>query len=184
MRSAVILIGIFTFESQCQYAITFHKTKETLNTIQHIIMNQKKGAYLRFGDGDINLALGTSELLQNANTQLTNEMTETFSLNGPTILKCLPLHCKEFGGYEKGMFPGNHEAPYDWSLAIYNKAQGIWGSSITDVYSPVALSFAAVEYIDDCISFLKFLKSQNCLLLVGNKNIPLHIKNILFNGKY
>jgi hypothetical protein len=183
MRSLFILISMVSFESLCQHAVTFHKTKDTLNTIQRIITSQEKGAYLRFGDGDINLALGKHELLQNANKQLMNEMREAFSLNGPSILKCLPLHCKEFGGYEEGMFPGNHEAPYDWCLTAYHNALRIWGAPITGVYSHTALSFAALEYIDDCISFLKFLKSQNCVLLIGNKNIPLHIKNILFGSQ-
>lgn len=180
MRLIIVFISLASVNYLGQHAITFHKTRDTLNTIKDIIKSRKKGAYLRFGDGDIHLARGSSELLQEANTSLMGEMNEAFSLNGPTILKCLPLYCEEFGGYEEGMFPGNHAAPYEWCLNMYNNAKSIWGAPIVDVYSHAALSFVATEYPDDCISFLKFLKSQHCVLLIGNTNIPMHIKNSLF----
>ena len=40
---------------------TFYSTKETLDKIEEIISNKKKGVYLRFGDGDLNLAMNISE---------------------------------------------------------------------------------------------------------------------------
>lgn len=160
--------------------LKFNGTQKTLNKIIEIISSKQKGAYLRFGDGDINLALGSSELFQSANNSLQNEMREAFSLHSPTILKALPLHCKELGGYESGMFPGNHEAPYDWCLNILNKARPLWNGEINEVYSPIALHFSATEYPDSCIRFLNFLKNSNCCIFVGNENIPPHITELLF----
>lgn len=160
--------------------LQFHGTHETLNKIISIISHKQKGIYLRFGDGDINLATGCSELMQSVNPRLQKEMQEAFALQGPTVLKTLPLYCKELHGYEAGMFPGNHEAPLEWCLNILNKAKPLWKHTIQDVYSHVALHFAATQYQDMCVQFLKFLKKSNCCLLVGNENIPTHIKELLF----
>ena len=160
--------------------LVFHRTSETLEKITEIIKNKQKGAYLRFGDGDITLALGQGELLQGANIRLKNEMQQALSLNGPTILKTLPLYCRELNGFERGMFPGNHEAPYAWCLDILHKAKPLWGSKITDVYSHAALHFAACENPALAINFLKFLKDSSCCMLIGNKDIPVHIRDLLF----
>ena len=160
--------------------LTFHKTIETLEKIKEIIVNKQKGAYLRFGDGDIVLANGGNDLLQTQNRQLQLEMREALALNGPTVLKTLPLYCKEFNGWESGMFPGNHETPFNWCVDILDKAKPFWNAEFTDVYSHVALHFSATQYEKECIDFLKFIKELNCVLLIGNKNIPVDIRETLF----
>ncbi len=160
--------------------LKFHGTFETLSKIQEIIEKKEKGAYLRFGDGDINLALGQGELLQSANQRLMFEMREAFSLDHKNVLRCLPLYCKELGGWESGMFPGNHESPYSWCLDILHKSKQLWNSPIIDVYSHAALHFSATTMPQFCINFLKFLKTNNCCLLIGNQNIPEHIRTLLF----
>ena len=160
--------------------LKFHGTEETLSRIVEIITAEQKGAYLRFGDGDVNLALGKHDALQTARQELTIEMQEAFLINGPTILKTLPLYCKEFNGYELGMSPGNHEAPYEWCLDIIHKANPLWGKPIIDVYSHAALHFASSHKQDLCIQFLKFLKKSPCYMFVGNTNIPVEIRELLF----
>lgn len=160
--------------------LIFHGTYETLSKITEIITNKQKGAYLRFGDGDVNLAVGMNELLQSANPQLTSEMQEAFALQGPSILKTLPLYCKELNGWEIGMFPGNHECSYEWCLKLLDKAKNIWNGHIEDVYSHAALHFAATQNPNLCINFFKFLKKSNCCLFIGNKNIPVDIREMLF----
>ena len=107
-------------------------------------------------------------------------MREALALNGPTILKTLPLYCKEFKGYEPGMFPGNHESSYQWCLDILNKVSPFWNCAMQDVYSHAALHFAATQYPDYSIDFLKFLKKSNCYIFIGNKNIPKDIIETLF----
>lgn len=169
--------GLLHAEFEC---LKFHKTKETLLKIQEIISSKQKGAYLRFGDGDLELAHGQRDLLQYADHTLQREMQEALALNGPTVLKTLPLYCPELGGHEPGMFPGNHEAPYEWCVNILRKAKPLWDNEFRDVYSHVALHFAASQMPDVCIDFLKFLKKSNCTVFIGNKNVPKAIRDMLF----
>lgn len=174
-----IFLSLFAF-SVYSTELQFHKTQETLDKIVEIISNKQKGAYFRFGDGDLNLAYGDGDSYQTAVHALKNEMLEAFALNGPTILKSLPLYCPEFNGWEEGMFPGNHEGPYWWCLNILNRATPIWGGEVTDVYSHAALAFAATTYKEKCLEFLRFFRSIPCCLFVGNRNVPLSIRTLLF----
>ncbi len=172
----ILTIGIIDIYG----GLVFHGTQDTLSTIAKIISAKQKGAYLRFGDGDVNLALGLNDALQSRNQSLMYEMREAFSLQDPHILKTLPLYCKEFNGYEEGMFPGNHGAPYEWCLDIVNKVKPLWNGPLKDVYSHAALHFAASQYPDFCIQFLKFLKKSNCYMLIGNEKIPASMPELLF----
>lgn len=165
------------------HGIIFHGTHKTLNEIRKIIDNKQTGCYLRFGDGDLNLAYGVSELCQFQSSPLQQEMQEAFSLNHSGILKTLPLHCKEYGGLEEHMFPGNHEVGFEQASQFLNRAQPLWGKEISDIYSPVALAYIATHDVDNCIDFLQFLKSQNCMLFVGNENIPTEIIQTLFGNQ-
>ncbi|MFZ5953845.1 MAG: GT-D fold domain-containing glycosyltransferase [Candidatus Dependentiae bacterium] len=178
----IIFLNII-FLSNTTYGLIFHGTQETLQEIKNIIENKQSGCYLRFGDGDLNLAYGMNELCQLQNAHLQHEMQEAFSLNHKTIIKTLPLHCKEFGGLEKHMFPGNHEVGYEQACQFVARAQPLWGQEITDIYSPVALAYTATYNVDICLDFLKFLKSQNCLLLIGNECIPNTIIKLLFGNQ-
>ena len=133
--------------------LKFHQTRPTLARITEIISKKQKGAYLRFGDGDVNLALGISDMKQPPNVSLAHEMRKAFAINGPTILKALPLHCKEFGGLEDGMFPGNHEANIDACIQMLKKVEPFWPKvepfwpEVTDIYSPIALHFCATNHL-------------------------------------
>jgi hypothetical protein len=160
--------------------IKFHSTRETLKKIEDIISKKEKGVYLRFGDGDVNLANGQGELLQRANRTLTNEMREAFAIGGKNVVKCLFIHCKQMGNWEQGMSDGNHETDYPWSINLLKKAIPHWKPKVNVVYSPVALHYLASTDPKCAINFLKFLKSSNCCLLVGNKNIPVQIIDLLF----
>lgn len=175
-------LSIIAADQRIAPNLAFHKSEETLQKIMEIISNKEKGAYLRFGDGDVNLAAGTNDMLQVANSQLAREMQEAFNLNGPTILKTLPLHCRELGGFESGMFPGNHEWPYEACLGLLRTVAPLWGSQITNVYSQVALHYLATTNQNFCINFLKFLKSK-CCLFVGNEQVPQHIRELLFGSQ-
>ncbi len=162
-------------------AYRFHQSKETLETISHIISAQKKGAYLRFGDGDLVLAHGKKDLYQNASKKLQTEMQKALAMNGPTILKTLPLHCKEFGGWEPYMHKNlYHEWPLAYSVNFYQKAIPFWGAPITDVYSMVALCYTAIHHEKASISFLKKMRKAPSVILIGNKNIPPEMRHQLF----
>ncbi len=163
--------------------LRFHKTKETLFTIMDLISQKQKGIYLRFGDGDINLANGHGDMLQKPNDRIKREMQGAFLLNGPNIIKALPIMCRELDSFEEGMFYLNHEVEYKVCLQYLNKTQPLWGQPITDVYSPVALHFAGTQYPELAIEFLKFLRNSNCFMLVGNKDIPPVVRKVLFGDK-
>jgi hypothetical protein len=160
--------------------LNFHGTKETLEKIKQIIANQQKGAYMRFGDGDTILAYGQHDLMQDPNVRLEQEMRETFGLNHKNILKALPLHTKELGTNESGMFPGNHEGNLEQCINLLKRVKPLWGCEITDVYSPVALHHVAVADIHYCVDFLKFIRGSNCVLFIGNENVPDNIKTLLW----
>jgi hypothetical protein len=159
----------------------FHKSEETLNIIKDKIKNKQKGAYLRFGDGDVNLALGKSELLQETKQKLTDEMREAFTIEDENVLKTLPLYCKEYDGWEEGMFPGNHEAPKEWCDNIINQVKEFWIPK--NVYSHVALHFLSTTKPEFSIEFLRFLKEKKPICIVGNKNISKNVIEKLFGDK-
>ena len=149
---------------------------ETIQQVQQLLSNSIPGAYLRFGDGDVNLLEGKSELLQTANPLLQKEMKETFELSGDGIVKCLPLYSEKFG-YEKGMAPGIHFAPDDWAANILSRCYKYF---IGDrIYSHVALSYLLVFQRAAGVQFLKFLKSFNPIF-VGNEDVPKRIVHSLF----
>ncbi len=179
--SAKVMLDIIAKAEQ-KPSIIFHQSKETLEKISEIITNKQTGAYLRFGDGDVNLVIGSNDMLQDANSKLSAEMREAFGMNGSTILKALPLHCEEFGGLESGMFPGNHEWPYDACVNFVRTVSPLWQDELRDVYSQVALHYLAVYDPNLCIRFLKFLRSQNCVF-VGNENVPQSIRKLLFGER-
>lgn len=181
LRLFAVVLPFFIFSDEAE--VVFHKTSETLAKIMEIISKGEKGAYLRFGDGDINLATGRDDSYQRSNPRLQAELQQAFALNDLNVLKCLPIQCKELNGWEEGMFPGNHESSYDFSKQILRDASKLWGQKITDVYSPVAIHFAATNNPFECIEFLKFLRRSNCTVLVGNENIPTKIRELLFGAE-
>jgi hypothetical protein len=145
-----------------------------------VISKKEKGIYLRFGDGDVCLANGIDDSLQKSNLFLMLELREAFGLNGPNVLKCLPLNCKEFNGYEEGMTDGNHERYFEWCKDILRQVTPIWNVEIEDVYSMTALAYAATNNIDLCVQFLQFLKKTKVCIFIGNSRIPISIRNLLF----
>lgn len=161
----------------------FYKSKETLERILDIIRAKEKGAYFRFGDGDINLANAENDLYQTSNSELCSEMREALAINHVNALKTLPLYCKKYGGLENYMFPGNHECPEDWCDNIIKEAETFWGGEFKDVYSHVALSYLATYEPDAAINFLCALRNGfDHKTFVGNVNIAQSLLDQLFGN--
>lgn len=158
----------------------FYKSEETLDKIKAVISAKEKGAYLRFGDGDVNLANNAGELLQSANPRLGVEMREAFAINHPNVLKTLPLYSEKYGGLEDGMFDGNHKAPDWWCDDKVNMVRDKWNGEMTDVYSTVALHHLSTMKPQIAAYFLKFIKQHNVSHFIGNENIPRDVVNLLF----
>jgi hypothetical protein len=148
-------------------------SRETLIRIIERIENRKPGIYLRFGDGDVNLANNTRELMQQANDKLAAEMREAFALNGDGVMKCLPVYCHKYGAVEPGMCPGNHEAPNEWVDDIIRRAKPHWGGEIDEVYPHVALCYTATVEAPVAKNFLNRMRDTNCKkIFVGNRTCP------------
>jgi len=162
------------------FGLQFHDTDATLSAIERTICSEQKGAYLRFGDGDILVMNGIrNDSHQTLNSKLQIELQEAIQLTGDNVFKTLPLYHKAFGGFEEGMFPGNHETSSEFCENMIHLAECYW-HSIDKVYSHAALSFAATQYTDRCINFLITLKRAKPKILIGNKYIPRALIDLLF----
>lgn len=160
--------------------VTFYSTNETLDKISNLIETNTPGGYFRFGDGDVSLAMGITELLQQSNPQLKEYMIDAMRTKDPNILRTLPLHTKEWDTLEDGMFPGNHECPLDWCEEIYTRFQTITGESNIELYTNVALAHLAIQNPDVAIEFIKKLRTK-VKYFIGNENIPEDLLHTIFN---
>ena len=165
--------------------VVYHQSSATLGKVESTVRAQAPGAYLRFGDGDVCLAMGSGELYQSSDPTLTSEMQQAFGLQGPGIIKSLPLCCKRYDGIEPGMFPGNHECPDDWCEDILTKVAQWWTESEKIVFCTAALHHTATQDPTAAATFLcNILKNVDWVLLAGNENIPDHVlDSITPNGK-
>ncbi|MBP2655657.1 MAG: hypothetical protein H6Q73_3226 [Firmicutes bacterium] len=150
----------------------------TIKQCQELISLRQNGAYMRFGDGDVNLLESKNDMLQAGNKQIAAEMQEAFSLAGDGIVKCLPLHSKKFG-FMPGMQPGIHLSPDEWADNMLSR---IYKYFIGEkIYSPVALAYLAVFEPSSAIAFLRLLRSQNPIF-VGNENVsPFTLEKLFGN---
>ena len=76
----------------------YYSCLETIDKISDMIDSDTPGGYFRFGDGDMNLALGLSEMLQQSNPQLqvymSNASKEKDKKQGATKRsRCCPCRC-------------------------------------------------------------------------------------------
>jgi len=151
-------------------------TEDTLDLLFFKIKNNMRGVYMRFGDGDVFLLKNKPDILQNVNLSLAKEMQEAFELSGVNVMKCLAIHSEVYG-YEEGMSTGNHKN--DDKLArqlLFDTFMFFIGSNI---YSPVALHFMAVENVMKANLFLKLLKSKTSLF-IGNEFVKKETVDMLF----
>lgn len=186
MLRLLIFSQIMFYQFLSASQIHFHGTEATLNKIMSLIENKEKGVYFRFGDGDLNVAYGDTfyDCVPHAfNPNLQQEMLEAYHSSGPGVLKTLPVYHKMYNSLEPGMFPGNHESSDKDCEVFTKKSKAIWGEEMKHVYSHVALHFSSTHNRELCFRFLNFIKNSNCVLFVGNKNIPVHVRQMLFDSE-
>lgn len=147
--------------------VKIHSTSRTILDIKETIIKRQKGAYMRFGDGDIFLMLGRNDMLQKANDKLAKEMRETMEFSTGTLHKAFPLHSKLFG-FEKGMSKNMHLVSNEEAINFLTAI--IRFVDIKNIYSPIALHYLATFNHELVIDFLVFLKEKRPIF-VGNKNI-------------
>ncbi len=139
---------------------------DTLNAVLDFIKEKKPGAYMRFGDGDVFLAMGMRDMLQLSNETLAKEMQDAFSLKGRDLFKTLAIHSEQYG-QEKEMFAGNHLQTEQSSILLVRQVFPYFVGY--KIYSPVALHYAASYLPEQANYFLKQLKEQ-AILFIGNEN--------------
>ena len=151
---------------------------KTLEEIEQSIYQQKKGAFMRFGDGDAYLAVGINDTLQTSNPAISKEMREAFSLKGENIFKSLSIHSHNYG-FEKEMYVGNHLVKDELAnqLLIFTYPYFVGHK----IYSPICLHYAAAYFPERANQFLKILK-KHCILFIGNESIPVNTIEILFGS--
>jgi len=149
---------------------------ETLKVIEDYIEQKKRGAYMRFGDGDVYLATGRNSMLHKSTRKLREEMKESFSLKGPGIIKALMMH-SEMYGREEEMFVGNHLVTDKTANELLRYVYPFFVGY--RVFSHIALHYAATYYPAVAHNFLRSLKKQT-ILFIGNENTPEEIVIKLF----
>lgn len=158
--------------------ITIQTTFDTLNEIENCLKLNQKGAYLRFGDGDVYLLNNQRDSFQNANDFLANEMLEAFQINKKHVFKSLPIHSEKFG-YEKGMFKGNHKNSNTLAITLLESTFIFFIGQ--KIYSHVALHFIATQDPIRANLFLKLLKSKT-KIFIGNKTLSATTIHLLFGN--
>lgn len=139
----------------------------TVKSISDFIKNKKPGMYLRFGDGDFNLAENMDDLLAKANNNLKDMMLQSMSIRDDRVLMCIPHHCKEINTLEEGMYPGNHEYPYHYIERFLRILKIKTNNLPNKIYTNVALSYCSVHYPDLVVDLHKQIKQYN-VIYIGN----------------
>jgi hypothetical protein len=156
-------------------SLTFVNSFGTIKHILEVIKNKKSGVYMRYGDGDFNIARGLDDMMAFANSRFSLKMRESFKLINDEIIVGIPHHCKILNTVESGMFPGNHE--YDGRYVIeYIKN---FGESRKVFYTNVALHWCSNKYPDIVVELHKEIKT-NKVLFIGNEDIKSDLLNTLF----
>ncbi|MGV3547971.1 MAG: GT-D fold domain-containing glycosyltransferase [Pedobacter sp.] len=157
-------------------SITIVSPLDTLNKIKETIAKEQQGCYMRFGDGDVFLLNKQADLYQKASEKLSTEMKEAFAMSGSSIYKSLSIHSKAFG-YEKEMYLGNHLVSDAYATYLLQTSYPYFIGH--QIYSPVALHYAATYHPALANEFLKILKSKT-FLFIGNKHIKREVLEKLF----
>ncbi len=152
--------------------------KSTLEEIEDYILNEKKGVYLRFGDGDVFILKNRNDCYQASSFSIAEEMKESFLMHGENIFKCLAIHSDRFG-YSEGMEYGNHKNHDSFALKLFKDTFVYFVGN--KIYSPVALHHIASVYPERANIFLKILKSKT-KIFVGNEETDSELVKLLFGN--
>lgn len=140
-------------------------TMDTVRIIIGMIQEKKPGMYLRYGDGDFNIASGKDDMLAIATPIFQHWMKESMKILN--VMTCIPHHCKEIGTLEEGMYGGNHEYPLFMVEEFINVLRTIRNATPTILYTNVALSYCSSHHPDLVIQLHKEIK-KNHVLYIGN----------------
>lgn len=156
----------------------FINTINTLTTSMDIIKNNRRGLYLRYGDGDYNIVRGIPDLLCIPTDEFIKWMKISMSLRGDTVMTCVPHHCKELNTLEDGICPGNHE--YDRNnVLLYLQILESYSPLPINIYSNIALSYCSSHRPDIVVDLHTLLKDKK-IVFFGNKTYTDELLCLLF----
>jgi Glycosyltransferase GT-D fold len=156
--------------------VRIQSPQATLTACENAIRLQQRGAYLRFGDGEVNIAWGTGAIEQQADCGLQQEMRGALALGGEGVFKSLMIHSQLFG-CSSGMQDGLFMSSDDWARNSLSKVFEYFVGS--PIYSSVALHYMALFSRAECVRFLRLLK--HCKpVFVGNEDVPPEVVGMLF----
>ena len=161
-------IYLYFFSPNYPDCVKVKTPEQTLKKITDLITSETPGAYLRFGDGEINVLNGVGAMEQKGDTGMIKEMDESFRLNGEGVMKSLMIHSKRFG-FSKGMIEGFHLTHDDWATNMFNYCYQYFIGDY--IYSHTALSYALIYQREKALKLFKLIKSHNGLIFVGNETI-------------
>lgn len=148
-------------------SIIFINCIDTINEIFNFIKNKKPGMYLRFGDGDFNLSENLNDLLARPNDNIKNMILDSMSIRDERVFMCIPHHCKKINTLEEGMYPGNHEYPYNYIERFLRILKSRAHNLPNKIYTNVALSYCSVYHPDLVIDLHKEIQKSN-IIYIGN----------------
>ena len=170
-----------------QFKILPHKSLDTINKIICIITERKKGAYLRFGDGEMNHMMGIPSMENKHDTNFDIEMRESICIDDPNYLKGVCLMCNKYGLLEEKMWPGNHEWPEHIADKYFSLMCNIRKKILTEYYTFVAFNFYLTTYPEKSFPLMKNIRElclKNNVIFIGNKNIDKNVIELMFGEKY
>lgn len=151
---------------------------ETIKQLLLLLTCEIPAIYIRFGDGDMKLSQGASDLLHTTNPDLQYWLKYAFVQRGFNVIKSYPFMSKQFG-YWNGMRPGRHlQDPYDLAQLTPRIIKYFVGEPI---YDSTALHHTAGHAPDLANALISEIKSH-CPIFIGNINTPLSVRNALFGA--
>lgn len=164
-----------------------YKSYETINKIIVMISKQEKGAYVRFGDGDLNIIGGINEQYNKFNINAKKELIESITIDDIGYLKGFCLLCNKYNLLENKMWPGNHEWPENRCVLLYKQLYNIRKKDINEYYTPVAFNYYLTTYPEKSFPLMKNIRDlclKNSVIFIGNNSINKNIINLYFGKKY
>jgi len=168
-------------KNELQTMPKFISTRDTLTTCMDFIKNNKRGMYLRYGDGDYNIVRGIPDMLCRPTENFIKWMKISMSIREDAVMTCIPHHCKELNTIEEGICPGNHEYGSKQVLS-YVKILNTYSPLPNKIYSNIALSYCSSHDPDYVIDMHNILKTKN-IVFFGNKTYSDDFLKVLFGEK-
>ena len=157
------------------------ETGKTLEVLRRFLHAEEACAYIRFGDGEVNLLRGRVDRQQGPSRPLQRELRDCFLMTGAGVVKAAPLHSLKYG-HEEFMGPGVHLRPNEEVDELLAGCFQFFIGSL--IYSPVALHYRLVYHPEEAIQFFKELRRHRPIFVGNEANDPRIVSQLLGAGEF